>query len=388
MKDKNKKRIGIDARFYGPVGKGLGRYVQEIVDNIVRIDKDNEYIIFLKKDNYSLLDVSNNFNVEKVLVDIDCYSWKEQILLPYHIWRKKLDLVHFSHFNVPLLVFNSFIVTIHDLILTEFKTNRATTRHPLVYALKNLAYRLTIKRALKRSRKILTVSNFTKNDIVKKFNIPSDKIKVIYEGVTNLFSRDDSLFSEKTDSEKILDKYKIEKDFLLYVGNSYPHKNLEFLIESFAEFYKKNKSLSLVLVGGGDYFYKRLKKFSDKIFSSEEESPVIFTDYVPDKDLDILYQEALLYVFPSLYEGFGLPPLEAMAKDCPVLSSNRASMPEILGEAALYFDPSDQADFLNKLNIIISDDNLRSDIIRKGREQYKKYNWWDCAFETWKIYLQ
>jgi glycosyltransferase involved in cell wall biosynthesis len=388
MKDKNKKRIGIDARFYGPVGKGLGRYVQELVDNIIKIDKDNDYVVFLGKDNYDLLNTDSKPNVKKVLTDIECYSWKEQILLAYYIWREKLDLVHFPHFNVPLLVFAKFVVTIHDLILTEFKTNRASTKHPLVYAFKNLAYRLTIKRALRRSVKVLTVSNFTKNDIVKKFDIPSDKIKVIYEGVADLSSRDNSLFSEKIETKEILRKYGIGKDFLLYVGNSYPHKNLEFLIESFFIFYQKNKNFLLILVGGEDYFYKRLKKFSDNIFSSEKESPVVFAGYVPDRELEILYQEARLYVFPSLYEGFGLPPLEAMANDCPVLSSDRASMPEILGDAALYFNPSDQVDFLDKLDIIIKDEDLRSGIVEKGREQYRKYSWWDCAYETWKIYLQ
>lgn len=388
MKNIKKKRIGIDARFYGPIGKGLGRYTQEIVDNIVRIDSVNEYVIFLRKENFDEFIFSDLPNVKKVMVDVCWYTLKEQILLPYYIWREKLDLIHFPHFNVPLIVPTKFVITIHDLILTKFKTIRATTLHPFIYKLKNLAYFWVIKRALKKSKKIITVSNFTKNDIIDQFKIRPNKIEVTYEGVANLSRGRDSLFVAKLDAGEVLHNYDIDNPFLLYVGNAYPHKNLEFLIESFKDIYQKNNGLRLVLVGKEDYFYKNLKDFANKVFYDFPENPVIFSGYVPDEKLEIFYNKALVYIFPSLYEGFGLPPLEAMAKGCPVISSNASSMPEILGDSAVYFNPRDKNDFLNKVFMVIDNQELRNKMIFSGKKHYKKYNWWECAFATWKIYSQ
>lgn len=386
MEKKVKKRIGIDARFYGPIGKGLGRYTQEIVDNILKIDQYNDYIIFLRRDNFDELVIDNYPNAKKVLMELRWYSLKEQLLMPFYLKREKLDLVHFCHFNVPFFVPSEFVVTIHDLILTKFKTIRATTLSPWLYHLKNFFYRIIIKRALKKSKKIITVSNFTKNDIIEQFKIPADKIEVTYEGVANLAKGSDSLFITKLDQSKVLNSYSIENSFLLYVGNAYPHKNLDFLLRAFKVLYQEDQSLRLVLVGQEDYFYRQIKDLDFELFPNN--SPVIFTGYVPDNELEILYQQALLYVFPSLYEGFGLPPLEAMAKSCPVLSSQAASMPEILGSAAMYFDPRDQADFLKKSRELISNEVLRLELIERGREQVKKYSWWDCALATREIYLE
>ncbi len=383
----NKKRIGIDARFYGPIGKGLGRYTQEIVDNILRLDDFNEYVIFLRKENFDELIIDDYKNVKKVLAEVRWYTLKEQFLMPYFIWRQKLDLIHFPHFNVPFFVPTKFVVTIHDLILTKFKTIRATTLHPIIYRIKNWGYRLVIKNALKKSKDIIAVSEFTKNDIIEQFKIDSNKISVVYEGVSNLSKGQDSLFVAKLNSSNVLRDYEIRDPFVLYVGNAYPHKNLDFLITSFLDLHKRNNKLKLVLVGREDYFYQELKDLSDSVFADFPENPVIFAGYVPDNKLEIFYKKALVYVFPSLYEGFGLPPLEAMAKGCPVLSSNAGSMPEILGEAAIYFNPRDKEDFLNKIEKIFSDTSLREKLISLGHDQQKKYNWWECAFATHKIYL-
>lgn len=387
MKNNKKKRIGIDARFYGPIGKGLGRYTQEIVDNILRLDSFNEYVIFLRKKNFDELVVDDYKNVKKVLAEVRWYTIGEQFLMPYFIWRQRLDLVHFPHFNVPFFVPTKFVITIHDLILTKFKTIRATTLHPLIYKFKNWGYRLVIKRALKRSQRVITVSNFTKNDIIDQFKIDPNKISVIYEGVSNLSKGQDSLFVAKLNSDSVLRGYEIEDPFILYVGNAYPHKNLDFLINCFLDLYKKNNKLKLVLVGKEDYFYQKLKELSANVFSGFAENPVIFAGYVPDNKLEIFYKKALVYVFPSLYEGFGLPPLEAMARGCPVLSSNSGSMPEILGEAAIYFDPKDKKDFLNKIETMFSNIDLRQKLISLGYSQQKKYDWWECAFATHKIYI-
>lgn len=386
---KNKgKTIGIDARFYGPLGKGLGRYIQEIVDNVIKIDAVNNYVVFLSPDNFDEFTVPDG-RIKKIIAPARWYTLAEQITMPFLIWREKIDLMHFPHFNVPILTPVKFVVTIHDLILTKFPTVRATTLSPWIYKIKNLAYKIVISLAVRRAKKVIAVSEFTKNDIVQKFKIKPEKVIVTYEGVANLARGNDSLFVKKMDDRKTLLSYNIEDNFILHVGNVYPHKNLETLLDVFFEFHKKYPDLRLVLVGREDYFFKRLKEAAAKINLWSEEvanSPVIFTGYVPDVELDVLYRQAIFYVFPSLYEGFCLPALEAMAKGCPVTSSNKSCMPEILGEASLYFNPEEKADIFMKMDRLYSDKELREILIKKGHQQVKKYNWWECARMTSEVY--
>jgi len=364
-----KKRIGIDARLYGPLGKGLGRYTQEITDNIIKLDTQNEYVVFLCKENFLEFKCDGE-RVKKVLADARWYSLAEQIIMPYLIFKNKIDLMHFPHFNIPLFCPTKFVVTIHDLILTKFPSTRATTLGPLMYKIKNLGYRLIISSAIRKAQKVIAVSEFTKNDIVSYFKADPEKIIVTYEGVAD-FDRDG-----KEENSGI--KY----PYLLYVGNAYPHKNLEGLVKVFGKMNKKHADLKLVLVGKEDYFYKRVKD------SAKDNDAVIFMGYVPDSGLKELYKKAVAYVFPSLYEGFGLPPLEAMAFGCPVVSSDKASMPEILGDAALFFNPEDEKDFENKLDAILENENLRKELIQKGYAQIKKYSWDDCVKKTLEIYRE
>lgn len=388
-------KIGIDARFYGPVGKGLGRYTQEVVDNIIKITNtgegdDFQYVIFLSPSNFDEFDADRP-GVKKIKLDCPWYGWKEQLLMPFYLRREKLDLIHFPHFNVPILMPGKFVVTIHDLILTHFPTVRATTRQHALYYFKNFAYRLVIFAALKRSRRIITVSEFTKKDIVDKFKIKPEKIVVTYEGVANLTKGRDSLFVSKLDNREILAQYHIPQNFLLYVGNAYPHKNLEILLRVFSRLHGEYPDLRLVLVGKLDYFYERVREAARSLNLWQKgniNSPIIFPGYVPDAQLEILYAEARAYIFPSLYEGFGLPPLEAMAKGCPVLSSDRASLPEILGNAAIYFNPEDEAEMILKIKEVLIDKELRAGLIERGLARAKKYNWWECARETLAVYRE
>jgi glycosyltransferase involved in cell wall biosynthesis len=388
-------KIGIDARFYGPVGKGLGRYTQEVVDNIIKIsDADDRvifnYVIFLSPANFDEF-ICESEKVKKVRLDIGWYGFKEQLLMPFYIWREHLDLMHFPHFNVPILTPVKFIVTIHDLILTHFPTVRATTLSPLKYKFKDFFYRLVILNVVFRAKKIITVSEFTKNDLIKQFKVRPNKIIVTYEGVANLAKGRDSLFTAKLDNQEILEHYNIPQNFLLYVGNAYPHKNLDFLLNTFNHLRKERPELYLVLVGKNDFFYSKIKELARRLNlwqPNNSNNSVIFPGYVPDAQLEVLYQEARLYIFPSLYEGFGLPPLEAMAKSCPVLSSDRSSLPEVLGPAAVYFNPQDEKDALAKINLLLDNENIRQEYINKGLEQAKKYNWWECASETLNVYKQ
>ncbi|MFH1582690.1 MAG: glycosyltransferase family 1 protein [Candidatus Falkowbacteria bacterium] len=368
-------RIGIDARFYGPLGKGLGRYTQEVADNIIKLDKNDEYVIFLRQENFNDFKC-DRLRVKKVLVNIKWYGLAEQIIFPFYIWRERLDLMHFPHFNVPIFCPVKFIVTIHDLILIKFPTLRATTLGPIIYKIKNLAYKIVILLAVKRAKKVLAVSQFTKNDLVKQFKINPDKIIVTYEGVAEPANADEFI-----DAGAVLNKYSISQPYLLYVGNAYPHKNLEGLIKVYAEINKIKPELKLVLVGKEDYFYSRLKQYA-KNFSDS----VIFPGYVSDSELKTLYSGATLYVFPSFYEGFGLPPLEAMAHGLVAVSSNKTCLPEILGDAVLYFNPDDETDMKNKIELALTDEKLREGLRSRGYEQAKKYSWRDCAGKTLEVY--
>ena len=378
MEKQRKTRIGIDARFYGPSGKGLGRYTQEITDRLVSLDQEADYFIFLSPENFDDFSLPTK-NYQKIKINIRWYSLAEQVILPFVFYKKKLDLLHFTHFNVPILYFSPFVVTIHDLILTKFPSLKATLLSPWLYRLKNFAYRLVIKHAIKFSQKIITVSQFTADDIAKQFKVSPEKIEVTYEGVADNF-----LSSSSGNNLEVLKKYNIDGPFFLYVGNAYPHKNLDGLLNTFVDFQKKypEEKVSLVLVGKEDHFYSQIKEIAKKMAIKN----LYFPGYVPDEDLATFFSQALFYVFPSFYEGFGLPPLEAMSQNCPVLSSSEGSLPEILGSAALYFNPYSKEDFLKKMEEIYYHPELREELRLAGKERIKIYSWQDCAIKTLAIY--
>jgi glycosyltransferase involved in cell wall biosynthesis len=369
------KIIGIDARLYGPHAKGLGRYVQELVDGVLRQDQENEYVIFLAPINFKDF-ILPRAGVRKVLCRSRWYTLAEQVELPYLIARNHIDLMHFPHFNVPILCTVPFLVTIHDLILTKYPSQRASKLSPWLYRLKHRGYKFVISRALARAQKVIAVSLFTKNDIASQFGIPTDKIAMIYEGVAEKLKRE-----EKGDVNSVLRKYGLSLPFIMYVGNAYPHKNLENLLLEFNSLSKERPELKLLLVGGEDYFYKRLKV---KV-AEEKIKNVIFAGFVPDEDLSLLFHSALAYVFPSLYEGFGLPPLEAMAQGCPVISSERSVMPEILGPAAHYFDPHETA-WLKSSLLALEKPGRIEELKRLGFARASLYKWDDCVNATLKLY--
>ncbi|MBI4435155.1 glycosyltransferase, partial [Candidatus Uhrbacteria bacterium] len=242
-------RIGIDARMLGPNvgGGGLGRYVEELVHELGQLDHKNRYVLFLKQENVG----TTSMKAEKRLADAHWYTLKEQLVMPRLIDREKLDLVHVPHWNVPLLMRTPFVVTIHDLILLEEpRSAKATTRHPLVFLFKRLAYRIVLRSALRRARAIIAVSQYTKSSILTHFPwVPAEKIHVVYEGLTR--------FPESLDP---LSPSRPAGPYFLYVGNAYPHKNLESLLHAFSFFHKLHPKVRLVLAGRNDLFYERLKK--------------------------------------------------------------------------------------------------------------------------------
>lgn len=369
-------RIGIDARFFGSACKGLGRYTEKLIENLEKSDTHNQYFIFLSREGFAEYQPQAE-NFQPVLADYRWYSLEEQLKMPGLLNKYQLDLVHFPHFNVPLFYRKKFVVTIHDLILLHFPTLRGTTLDPFFYWFKFLMYKIVIRCAIKRSKKIIAVSEFTKKDILDNYSVASQKISVTYEACDDFCN----FMPEK--EGQILKKYAIIKPYLLYVGNAYPHKNLEKLILAFNELRKDMPDIRLVLVGKEDYFFQKLKQI---IAEKKQGAGIIFTGFISDAELDVFYKNALVYVFPSLYEGFGLPPLEAMAKGVPVASSDHPCMREILGESAFYFDAQDERIMAEKLAEIINNPELREKLIQKGYAQIKKYSWQTMAEKTKNIY--
>jgi glycosyltransferase involved in cell wall biosynthesis len=321
-------RIGIDARMYGPEQGGLGRYIEQLVLHLEQLNTQDEFIIFLRTKNWDAYK-PNKSNFKKVLADIPWYGWKEQFQMPNIIKEAKVDLVHFPHWNVPIFYNKPFVVTLHDLLLLHYPSKKATTLGPLMYWFKYQAYLKTLRHAAHESQHILTVSEFSKQDINKTLHVPFNKITVTYLAPTTPNQQ------PTLPAEDVLNKYGITSPYVLYVGVAFPHKNLEGLINAWELFQKKfsDHTTKLVLVGKKNYFYEQL------IPRIQTNKNIIYTDFVPDSDLPTIYKNASLYVMPSFYEGSALPSLEALQYGIPVASSNQTCLPEILQNAAFYFDP-------------------------------------------------
>lgn len=371
-------RIGIDARFYGAIGKGLGRYTSELISHLEELDTEHDYLVFLRRANFDEY-VPKNPRFRKVLAEFPWYTAREQVLYP--LWLKKfgLDLMHFPHFNAPFLYRRPFVVTVHDLILLEHPTTRASTLGPLRFKVKFWFYLLAIRRALKAAKAVVTVSHCTKREIETRFPFTKQKqIVVTYEACASPFRAPAAAPAGAPAADVGPGPY------MLYVGNAYPHKNLDRLLEAFAAFRAKGRDdWRLVLVGARDYFYERLESEAK---AAGRNVQVLFFGHATDDELASLYERAAFYVFPSLCEGFGLPPLEAMCKGVAVTSSKASCLPEILGDAALYFEPEDVGDIVRAIDALASDPSLRRALADKGRAWSSRFDWRSCAAATLDVY--
>lgn len=373
-------RIGIDARFFGgEQSKGLGRYTQKLIEHLAQQDDHNEYVIFLQADSFDKWTIDNP-RFTPMLAPYTWYTVEEQLKMPRMIREAEVDLMHFPHFNVPLLYRGPFVVTIHDLIILRFPTQRATTLGSLKYFMKHTAGKMVMNHAAKRSQHIITVSHFSKNDIVDYFAVPGEKISVTYEAA-------EPLSGEEAPTEEVLQKYGIaDTPYVLYVGNAYPHKHLEVLVDTAKQLQQQGATQrKFVLVGKVDYFYERLQRM---IADAGVEDLFVCTDFVPDADLPVLYKNAQAYIFPSLYEGFGLPPLEAMHYGVPVIAARASCLPEILGDGALYFDSNDISGIITALDTVENDAAARSALIARGRETVQQYSWSSMTEQTLAVYEQ
>ena len=289
--------------------------------------------------------------------------------------QEACDLVHFPHFNVPIRYRRPYIVTIHDLILSLYPGQKMKSWYH------KLGYKMVIKNAAKKSAHIIAVSENTKKDIIEHFNVPPQKVSVIYNGVSPEFKP----FSDYDKVEKTLKKYDIKKNFLLYTGVWRGHKNLERLIQAlYILREEKELDVQLVMTGKPDPHYPEVLAAIDRFKLQDQ---VITPGLVESDELVHLYNAASIYVFPSLYEGFGLPPLEAMSCATPVVASNRSCIPEVCGAGnALFFDPENPGDLANKVDRLYRDADLQAEFIDKGLTQAQRYNWQDSHEKTVALY--
>ena len=367
-------KIGIDARFYNE--SGVGRYLRNLIKNLQILDGKNEYFIFLLPKDFENFKEIKNFH--KISADFKWYGFAEQFNFPKLLNKYQLDLVHFPHFNVPIFYAGKFVITIHDLIHQHYSMKRSTKLDPLTFKIKQIGYKKIFKTGITKSENIFVPSETVKNLLISEWDVDKNKIVVTPEAID-----DDLLFLEKkVNTSKInivLEKFGIRASFIFYVGNAHPHKNVEGLIKAFVLLKQHYKDIKLVLSGHDHYFWERMKKENTIL-------DVIYTGYINDRELVALYKSAEVFVLPSFEEGFGLPILEAMACSCPVVSSNAGSLKEVGGNAALYFNPNNTNDMVNKIRYVLNNASYKKSLIDKGKKRVKLFSWKKMAEQTLEAY--
>ncbi len=370
-------KIGIDARMYRSSTGGIGVYSQNLIKNLAKIDKQNQYYIFLGDEDLEEYDLKQS-NFHPIKANYAHYKLKEQFLFPKLLNKYNLDLVHFLNFNHPIIYQGKFIASIHDLTMVKAPSGKNQ-----LSIFKRPFYKWVLGDAINSSSLISTISNQTKEDIIKFYNTKKDKIKVIPLSIDK--GRYQPVKPEV--GQKSLEKYGINKPYLLFVSQLRPHKGIGYLLEAFKILKKEYQQddLKLVLVGKD---FGKFPKLTNQINKAKKEGDVIAPGFIENEDMAALYSMANCFVFPSLYEGFGLPPLEAMACRTPVAASNRSCIPEVLGKAALYFDPKDPALMASIINTLLINQKLADKLVKRGVKQVEKYSWQKTAQETLKLYQQ
>jgi glycosyltransferase involved in cell wall biosynthesis len=365
-------RIAIDARKLRDYG--IGTYVRNLLRHLSRIDQTTEYVLFCRgADCDAVEQLGENFRA--VPESARPYSIREQLRIPLDLRREGIDLFHAPHYVLPPLIPCKSVVTIHDCIHLRFPQ----------YLPNRLAYayaRSSLWIATHRSNRVLTVSEASKRDILRYFSIPENKIDVIYNAI-------DERYGEAPSPDEVLrvrERYQLNDPFVLYAGNIKPHKNLERLIEAFNTLRRSGlDTVKLVIIGDEISKYAALRRAVHKYKLHKH---VRFFGFVPDKTLAVLYRLAGVFVFPSLYEGFGLPPLEAMASGTPVITSNVSSLPEVVGDAALLIDPYEPDAIADAMRRVLTEPALREDLRQRGLQRVKEFSWDRSVRRVHEIYQE
>ena len=344
---------------------GISRYFYELITRLSeKPDAGIALFMGLHISKYGLEDYRNRFNRffgvsrPEIPRTIKIFTLINSLILPGFANKSCIDIYHQTYYTRYLPRFNGArIVTVHDMIHELYP--QYLSAHKTVSALK--------KWSVERAAGIICVSQSTKRDLIEIFNVPEEKIRVIYHG--NSLVIDPGLLPE------------IKDPYILYVGQRGGYKNFRLLLEAYAKSPVVNSNFKLICFGGGPMQSEELMFIKETGIAGK-----ILWHSGPDRLLANLYKYAAAFIYPSLYEGFGFPPLEAMHYGCPVVVSNRSSIPEVVGKAGLYFEPAKLDDLIVKLEKILSDGDLRKQLINFGYEQEAKYSWDKCAEETYKLY--
>jgi glycosyltransferase involved in cell wall biosynthesis len=352
-------RIGIDARKLHDFG--IGTYIRNLLRQLARLDRETEFVMLCRPDDCEgLSSLGENFRA--VPETSGNYSIGEQIRIPLALKREGVTLFHAPHYVLPPLVRCRSVVTIHDCIHLMFP-QYLPNRFALAYA------RTSIALAARRATRVMTVSESSKRDILRFVDARPEKIDVIY----NAFDERFGVEPLEEDVVRVRERYQLHDEFVLYAGNVKPHKNLERLIEAFDLVRKRGLDhLKLVLIGDEISKYAALRR---AVHQHQLHKYVRFLGYLPEETLAVMYRLAGVFVFPSLYEGFGLPPLEAMASGTPVVTSNVSSLPEVAGDAAVLVDPYLPQAIADGIYQVLTDESLRHSLRQKGLARAAQFSW-------------
>jgi glycosyltransferase involved in cell wall biosynthesis len=365
-------RVAIDARKLHDFG--IGTYIRNLLRHLARIDRDSEYVLLCQETDIGVAaQLGPNFRT--VLEPSPNYSLREQIRVPWVLHRERPDVFHAPHYVLPPLTRCRSVVTIHDcihLMFPQYLPNRAA----YVYA------RASMWSAARQAHRILTVSEASKRDIMHFFSVPPEKVVVVYNAIEERFAATPSAEA----IERVRERYQLSHQFVLYVGNIRPHKNLVRLIEAFAELRTRGfDDLKLLIIGDE---ISKLPALRRAVHSHKLHKHVRFLGYLEDETLAILYRLAAVFVFPSLYEGFGLPPIEAMASGTPVVTSNVSSMPEVAEDAAVLVDPYNVASIVEGIARVLTDPALAAELRRRGIARAREFSWTRSVARTHEVYRE
>jgi glycosyltransferase involved in cell wall biosynthesis len=365
--------VAIDARKLHDFG--IGTYIRNLLRQLARLDHDTEYVLLCRQMD---LDVGGQLgpNFRTVLEPSPNYSLREQLHVPWVLRRERPDVYHAPHYVLPAGVRCRSVVTIHDCIHLMFP-QYLPSKLAHVYA------KGSMWSAARKANRILTVSEASKRDILRFFDVRPDKVAVIYNAI-------DERFLAPADAERmdlVKQRYQLDHPFVLYVGNIKPHKNIERLIDAFGRARSRGcpDDVKLVIIGDEISKYPGLRQ---SVHKHKLDKHVRFLGFQPMETLAAFYRLARAFVFPSLYEGFGLPPLEAMACGTPVVTSNVSSLPEVAGDAALLVDPYDAEAIAAGICQALTDEPLRTELIARGYERARSFSWAQSVKKIHDIYLE
>ncbi|NBX17838.1 MAG: glycosyltransferase family 1 protein [Proteobacteria bacterium] len=362
-----RKHIVIDARVVvHNQSHGIARYTEELIRNLKNLASPFEFTLLVNKNSPFL----NQTWPEHIKLRVLRTSWINflgQIELLIHLHELKPDLFHSPSFIVPLLSRVPLVTTIHDLNHVVLSENYSIFHR--------LYYSVLLAKKIKRSKAVITVSSFSKQEIINFFQIRPDHVRVIHNGISDKFKTLPDRGNEI--SETVLKKYELPEEYILSIGNRKPHKNIIRLVEAWS---KSAIKLPLVLLSDFDH---RLLEIAE---ANHKKHNLHFLRFVPNEALPAIYSGAKLFVYPSIYEGFGFPPLEAAACNVPVVVSNCSSLPEVMRDCALYIDPSNTGEIAKTLERALIDSEDRKERLRRGLELVKTYSWAKAATETHSVY--